>query len=219
MNPPDVLEDLDSLADLLDRLGGIAPSRIRLKPAPGLATEGDLVLNNNRKRSGLVELVEGTLVEKVMGFGESGVEADLIRFLGRYLDQHDIADLLSSSSTMRLDRGVVRLPDLALIRWERYPHRQRPLEAVPEICPDLAVEILSEGNTPEEMARKRREYFAAGTTLVWEIDPRRREVGVYRSPEQCMTLGEGDVLTAEPLLPGFSLPLTDLFRRVPVLPL
>lgn len=218
MNPPHVLEDLDSLADLLDRLGGIAPSRIRLKPAPGLATERDLVINNNHKRSGLVELIEGTLVDKVMGFGESGVEADLIRFLGRYLDQHDVADLLSSSSTMRLYQGVVRLPDLALIRWERYPNRQRPSEAVPEIYPDLAVEILSEGNTGGEMARKRREYFAAGTSLVWEIDPRRREVDVYRSPEQCVTLGEQDILTAAPLLPGFALPLTDLFRRVPVFP-
>jgi hypothetical protein len=39
MNPPHVLEALDSLADLLDRLGGIAPSRIRLKTAPGLASE------------------------------------------------------------------------------------------------------------------------------------------------------------------------------------
>jgi Uma2 family endonuclease len=215
MTPPEVLDEVDSLADLLGRLGDIEPRRVLLHPAPGTATVADLVARNERKHTGLVELVDGTLVEKVMGFSEGGLALDLAFFLQLYLRDHPVADLLSSSSPMRLPGGMVRLPDLALIRWERYPHRQRPREAVPTLVPDLAVEILSESNTAAEMTRKRREYFEAGTTLVWQIDPRRREVAVYTGLEQLQTLTEGDTLTGEPVLPGFTLPVSDLFRRVP----
>lgn len=92
-----------------------------------------------------------------MGFTEGGLVLDLAFFLQLELRDHPVADLVGADSPMRLDEGVVQQPDLALVRWERYPNRQRPREAVSVIYPDLAIEILNEGNTPAEMARKRRE--------------------------------------------------------------
>ena len=61
------------------------------------------------------------------------------------------------------------------------------------------------------MARKRREYFAAGTRLVWEVNPRRRTVTVYTGPRTSTRLTETDTLTGGDVLPGFSLPLAELF--------
>lgn len=84
--------------------------------------------------------------------------------------------------------------------------------------PDLAVEVLSESNTPGEMQVKRKEYFLAGTTLVWQVDPRRRVVVVYAAPEMSVTLTEADTLDGGIVLPGFSLPVRRVFERLPATP-
>jgi hypothetical protein len=69
-----------TVADLLERLGGISPARVLLRPAPGQATEQD-VLEMERRENRLCELEEGTLVEKAMGFRESLLAMAMVRFL------------------------------------------------------------------------------------------------------------------------------------------
>jgi Uma2 family endonuclease len=81
------------------------------------------------------------------------------------------------------------------------------------VAPDLAVEVLSEGNTPQEMNRKLHEYFQAGTRLVWYVDPAARTVTVYESIDRATPLGEHDVLDGGDVLPGFKLSIGELFRR------
>ena len=71
--------------------------------------------------------------------------------------------------------------------WNRLPGRESPKEPIPDLAPDLAVEVLSEGNTKAEMTRKVREYFDAGVILVWLIDPRKRTAQVFEYRE----LGSG----------------------------
>ena len=61
------------------------------------------------------------------------------------------------------------------------------------------------------MARKRREYFQAGTRLVWEVDPVSRTVTVFHSPDEFTLLGATETLEGGAVLPGFALPLGDLF--------
>jgi Uma2 family endonuclease len=107
----------------------------------------------------------------------------------------------------------VRVPDLCVIRWERFPNRRLPREPIPAVAPDLAIEVLSKGNTPGEMRRKLRDYFQAGVRLVWYLDPKARTMEVYTSPEQCTVVGENDVLDGGDVLPGFQLPLKELFAR------
>ena len=132
----------ETMGDLLERLGGIAPQRVLLKPQPGKATEPDL-LRVLSKTDRLYELVDGTLVEKGMGLGEGGLAMDIGRLLGKFLDQHDLGDLFGADSTMRLMPGLVRIPDVSFVGWEKLPNRQRPREPIPDLVPDLAVEVLS----------------------------------------------------------------------------
>jgi Uma2 family endonuclease len=80
------------------------------------------------------------------------------------------------------------------------------------LAPDLAIEVLSEGNTPREMARKGNEYFASGCRLVWLVDPRTRSIVVYTSPAENITLTEKETVTGGDVLPGFLLPLRQPFR-------
>jgi Uma2 family endonuclease len=214
MAPSVSTKPFESMADLLERLGGIAPERVVLKPPPGKATEKHLLRLMDRTGR-LFELVEATLVEKAMGFGEGFLAADIIRLLGKFLDQHDLGDVGGADSPMRLMAGLVRLPDVVFVRWEKLPGRQRPTEAIPDLAPDLAIEVLSEGNTPGEMQRKLKEYFLAGVEVVWFVEPEKRTVEVFTAPDQSTVFTEGQTLDGGTVLPGLQLPVRDLFARVP----
>jgi Uma2 family endonuclease len=65
------------------------------------------------------------------------------------------------------------------------------------------------------MARKRKEYFLAGTRLVWQVNPRKRTVDVYTAPDEFTTLAESETLDGADVLPGFSLPVRALFVNLP----
>jgi Uma2 family endonuclease len=103
---------------------------------------------------------------------------------------------------------------VAFTSWDRLPNRCVPTEPVPELAPNLAIEVLSRSNTPGEMAVKRQEYFTAKVELYWEVDPAVRVVRVYTSPTQETTLTAADILDGGSVLPGFSLPLQDLFAEL-----
>ena len=75
------------------------------------------------------------------------------------------------------------------------------------------MEVISISNTPGEMERKLRDYFKAGVKLVWYIYPKKKQVAVYTGVEECTWLKAGDTLTGEPVLPGFSVPVTQLFAK------
>ena len=168
-----------TMADLRKRLGNIPLDRIRFQPAPGTATVKDVV-DVERRENRSCELVDGTLVEKALGAREAYVAWVLGHLLGLYLDQNDIGVGLSSDGMMRIAPGLVRIPDLSFISWDKLPDRVLPDEPVPDLAPDLAVEILSDGNTPAEMKRKVGEYFDAGVRLVWLIDVKKRSArGLY----------------------------------------
>jgi Uma2 family endonuclease len=204
-------QTIETLADLLDRLG-VPPKRIRFRPPPGTATEADvLAYLNGEKR--LCELVDGVLVEKPMGFYESVLAVILIGFLQAFREQHDLGIVSGPDGTLRLNPGLVRIPDVAFFSWERFPNRELPADAIPDLVPDLAVEVLSEGNTEPEMARKLQEYFRAGVRLVWYIDPRTRTAQVYTSPDDAHRVREDDALDGGAVLPGFRLTLRELFNR------
>jgi Uma2 family endonuclease len=203
-----------NFADLLKHLGDISPQRVRLRPAPGSARERHVIAIHKREER-LYELMEGVLVEKVMGYLESYLAMELGSLLRNFVAEHDLGVVAGADGALRLMQGLVRIPDISFIAWEHLPGRQLPNEALPNLTPDLAVEILSAGNTPGEMDRKLRDYFFAGTRLVWYVDPQRRTVRVYTSPDQCVELSERQTLDGGAVLPGFALPLAQLFARLP----
>jgi Uma2 family endonuclease len=207
------METVETLADLLAQLGGIAPARVRFRPPPGVATEKD-VLDVQAREGRLCELVDGVLVEKGMGFRESLLAGALIEALRGFVRPRNLGLVTGEAGMVRLASGLVRIPDVAFIAWERLPDRRVPTAPIPGLVPDLAVEVLSESNTEAEMTRKRREYFAAGVRLVWYVDPEMRTVEVYTTPDECTTLHAAHTLEGDTVLPGFALPLRELFAEL-----
>lgn len=203
----------ETIADLLERLGGISPERVRFQPPLGTAVEEDVERYKFcRGRKHLLELVDGTLVEKAVGQYESQLAAILIIEIGIFLRRNPLGILLGSDGGHRLDFGLVRMPDVAFITNDRLDAlNSRP--AVVPFAPDLAVEVISPGNTTGEMDRKLREYFDAGVKLVWYAYPETQTVLVYHSVDQVRELKVNDSLDGEDVLPGFTLSLREWFSR------
>ena len=210
---PTLVNNQETLADLVKQLGGISLERIRLHPAPGHATERDLLRLLSRE-DGLFELVDGVLVEKAVGWLKAFLAARLIQFLANFADQHELGIVLGADALVRLRPRRVRIPDVAFYSWRHFPNREIPRDAISDLPPDLAIEVLSESNTPEEIARKLREYFLGGVRLAWIVDPSRCTVEVFTSPDQSVVVTEEQALDGGEVLPGFTLPLRDLFARV-----
>ena len=202
--------EIETLADLLHRLGDIPLERIRFRPYPGTATEQDVVA---LPKGRLYELVDGVLVEKAMGYYESRLAASLIFFLESFLVHNDLGISLAPDGLTRIEAGLVRMPDVSFHSWEHFPNRLLPAGAFLEQAPDLAVEILSPSNTEREMDRKRSEYFTGGSRLVWQVYPPTRRVRVYTSVDVFVELAEEDTLVGEPVLPGFTLSVRRWFER------
>jgi Uma2 family endonuclease len=203
-----------TLADALRGLGGVSPRRVRFNPAPGWATEADLIrIQTHEKRH--YELVDGVLVEKVMGAPQACITSDLLFHVKLFLRDNDLGFTMTPDGPTRLLEGLVRMPDLSFVSWSRMPNREYPTTPIAGVVPNLAAEVLSEGNTRGEIARKLKEYFLAGVELVWVIDPFQRTVAVYTAPDRVTTLGEKATLDGGAVLPGFTMPVKELFARLP----
>lgn len=210
-SPPQVFENV---ADLIERLGDVPLDRVMAAPVPpGRATEAD-VLDIHRRSGRLFELVEGVLVEKPMGVRESLLAGAIIAFLRAFAIPRDLGFVTGADGAMRLFPGLVLIPDVSFVAWTTVPGRRVPAEPIPDLAPDLAVEVLSPSNTEKEMARKRASYFKAGVRLVWIIDPETRTARAYTGPDQAVQFDASGVLDGGDVLPGFLLPLGDLFGEL-----
>jgi len=202
-----------SLADMLHRLGDVPPSRVRYVPNGGPVTEKDII-RIRAKEGRLFELVDGILVEKAMGMRESLLAVYIATILHNFVHPRKLGLVAGADGMMKLSEGLVRIPDMSFIAWNDIPGGKVPKKPVPRLAPTLAVEVLSENNTAGEIKRKRRDYFKAGSSLMWVVNPRRRTVAVYTNPARPTTMRETDTLDGGDVLPGLSLPLTDLFAEL-----
>ncbi len=209
-----VATEVNTMQDVLDRLGGVPLRRLRARPEPGRATEADLIAINASGET-LCELVDGVLVEKGVGFAESILAGAIIALLREFVIPRNLGVVASPDGMIRLFPGLIRAPDVAFISWARLPGGGVPRDPVPMLAPELVVEVLSESNTKREMERKRQEYFSAGVDVVWEIDPETRTAQAYRrGVAPALQLDESAVLESADVLPGFQLPLSRLFGEL-----
>jgi Uma2 family endonuclease len=199
-----------SLRRLRRHLGMIPPERIILAPMPGMAMPKD-VLYLDDHHDVICELIDGVLVRKPMGFEESVLALFIAHQILSYLEKHDLGIVSGEAGFLELEPKQIRAPDVAFFSWQRLPNGRVPKKRIPSLIPDLAVEVLSDSNTPQEMDRKRRELFAKGTRLVWVVDPQQKTVEVFTSPEDPIVLKAGDMLDGGEVLPGFKLKLNKLF--------
>ena len=206
----------DNAADWLHALGDVPLERIVMDPWPGSATEDDLCLFVERDKR-LCELVDGTLVKKPVGFSEGRLAITIAWVLLNWVRPRGLGDVFGADTMMRMQNERIRLPDVSFISTDRLRALGDPPPKIPTIAPDLAVEVLSDGNTAEEMDQKLKEYFESGTRLAWLVDPKRRVVAVYEPAEFSRTgiptkiLTESDSLDAGGVLPGFTVSVAELF--------
>ena len=159
------------------------------------------------------ELVQGVLVELMAASEEH--ERTVIR-TGRHLDihvdDHDLGRVYGSNRgyvTVFSSPASSRMPDVSFVSNARLDQ--------PELAgmlyngaPDLAVEILSDSNTPAEIAQKTAEYLSAGGKAVWVIDIDARTLTVHTADASPLTLTDADTVDGADYLPGFACPVADL---------
>jgi Uma2 family endonuclease len=159
------------------------------------------------------ELVKGVIVEMSPTGDVHGVVAAWVgHLILAHVDAHDLGEVAAAETGFRLstDPDTVRAPDVAVIRKERLePMTGRYYT----IAPDLAVEVVSPGDTASDIHDKVRDFLQAGTRLVWVIYPSSRTVVVH-TLARSETL-EGDApLDGGEVLPGFKLPASDVFGKL-----
>lgn len=160
------------------------------------------------------EIIDGMRVDLPPMSADSAVLANRI---ARHLSNFGIDQNLGEAYTETLfklplpvDRN--RRPDVAFISYSRWA-KSRPIPATDEwdVLPDLCVEVVSPTDRADEIMDKVREYFQAGVRLVWVFYPRHGVVYVYESLTAVRGLIRADSLNGGAVLPGFRLPLTELF--------
>ena len=200
-------------ADLVEHFGPIPLWRVRMVPAPGTATEQDVIDIHDREDR-LCELVDGVLVEKTVGYQESYLAIFISSLIFNFVQERGLGIVLGADGMSKLAPGLIRIPDVSFIPWERHPNRRIPALPFVPFAPSLAVEVLSPSNTAKEMDRKLKDYFSSGVRLVWYVDPVNRTAEVFTAVGQSIVLGEGEALDGGNQLPGFTLPLATLFAEL-----
>ncbi len=156
-----------------------------------------------------LELIGGDIVEVVSNNYSSMVAARINGFLFVYLQQNPIGYLTGADGGYCV--GDERyIPDVAFVSKSRQPAPSR--DAYNAIAPDLAVEVLSPSDQQDILRLKIVNYLAAGTT-VWVVNPDNQTVEVYTPGQRAYRLGPADTLTGGDLLPGFALPVKDIFPQ------
>lgn len=161
------------------------------------------------------ELVDGELVN----MGNSGMEhgylaSNLTIFLGGYVLAHKLGVICDSSTAFTMKAGNKRAPNVSFITKERLQGIKRLPKGFFSGAPDLVVEIISPNNTFAELHGKMIEYFANECRLAWLIHPDEQSILVYRSPRPDRLLKITDNLDGEEIIPGFSMPISNLFMEL-----
>jgi Uma2 family endonuclease len=178
--------------------------------APKLITADDLLAMGD---IGRCELIYGELVMMSPAGAEHGIVALCFgSFLREFVDANGLGYVFAAGTGFMVSRNpdLLRAADASFVRKARIPG------AIPsgfiEGVPDLAVEVVSPGDTRREVAEKVDMWLANGTAVVWVADPKSQTVLVRRVGETPAKLAIGDEIRDEPMLPGFVLPLTKVFK-------
>jgi Uma2 family endonuclease len=160
----------------------------------------------------LYEVVNGQRVVKPMSTYENVLGGELHGFLRDYARANNLG---RATVEVMFDLPNVdsdRRPDVAFVSFSRWPQNRRPPSTHAwAVVPELAAEVVSPTDDMADVMEKVDEYFRVGVTLVWLILPQQERVYVYTSPIAVRVLSRTDELTGDPVLPGFRLPLAELF--------
>ncbi len=148
--------------------------------------------------------------------GAHGVIAGvLFAALNRFVEERHLGLCLPDNTGFLLPNleDTVRSPDVAFIRADRLP-QEGVGRGWMNVAPDLVVEVLSPDETPAMLDEKLDDYRAAGTQLIWVVDPLRRGVSIRRPGADDRWVSEREDLCGDGILAGFSMPVAQLFARL-----
>ncbi|MBP0018047.1 MAG: Uma2 family endonuclease [Cyanobacteria bacterium SBLK] len=188
---------------------------LNLKPFFEFSHDQFYELCQNHRDLRFERTARGELIIMPLLGGESGKrEADLITLLGIWNMRSRLGRVFSSSTGFILPNGATRSPDVAWVvleRWE-YLTREQRQKFVP-LCPDFLIELRSESDSLAPVQRKMEEYIENGLRLGWLIDPRNRQVEIYRENREKEVLENCDRLAGEDILSGFILDLSVIWEE------
>jgi len=163
---------------------------------------------------GRCELINGELIQLTPAGNAHGVIALRIgRRIGEYVDDHDLGAAYAAETGFFLTRDPdnVRAPDVAFVKRSRA--MDEASAGFVEGAPDLVVEVVSTTDTASYIAEKVETWLHHGTQLVWVADPHTQTVTAYYPDHHATIYHVGETLPGDPVLPGFALPLDDVFRK------
>jgi len=160
------------------------------------------------------ELLAGfVLSEPHPGSRHGRVIARLVRLIENFVEPRQLGFTLTGEAgyVLATDPPTVLIPDVSYLSFARGKDHVEATTPFPG-APDLAIEVLSPSNRPAEIRRKVSTYLSAGCPLVWVVDPKHRTVTIHAGPDAGTVLWEDNVLEGGAVIPGFSIPVRELFR-------
>lgn len=161
----------------------------------------------------IFEFINGEIVEVPFNAFASKIAAKILTFIGMFLLEHDIGHVTGADGGYMVN-GDRYAPDVAYISYERQPELAK--KGYNSNPPELAVEVISDKNNTEEhriLRLKLSNYLAAGV-VVWIVDPEDQVIEVHTPGKASQEIDEEGILTAEDILPGFKLPVKNIFRNL-----
>jgi Uma2 family endonuclease len=157
------------------------------------------------------ELVAGELREMTpVGRPHARTHQRINRSLDAHVIEHGLGEVYSEYGyVLENEPATVRAPDLSFVRTDRLGESSDQGYFIG--VPDLAIEIVSPNDRPSEVRAKVKEYLETGTAMVIVADPQNRDVVVHRSGRAALELTESDVIDGEDVVPGWKLPVRDIF--------
>jgi Uma2 family endonuclease len=160
---------------------------------------------------GRYELVDGQLMERNVSKRSSRVSTRLLVFLGHFVSANNLGVVFQS------DLGLQIFRDANRVRFADGSFYAGGHEEIPDgpgflrTPPDLVFEVVSEHDGAVDLDLKVTEYLQAGVRLVWVVYPDSNKVNVFRPGQLAARLSVGDFPDGEDVVPGFSLPVADIF--------
>jgi len=192
----------------------IHPVVLRLKPVLHL-TDDQLFELCQLNRDWRIEYTDqGELIVMPPTGGETGDQnAEITRQLRGWAKGDETGIAFDSSTGFKLPNGATRSPDGAWVRRSRLAGltRDQKQKFLP-LCPEFVIELRSPTDNLLALQRKMQEYLDNGAQLGWLIDPLTRHVHIYLPQRPPEILEAPNTVSAEPLLPSFTLDLQTIWE-------
>jgi Uma2 family endonuclease len=158
------------------------------------------------------ELIGGELVMmSPAGFDHGRFASRIVAALENHVSRHGLGIVTTAEAGFQLahDPDTVRAPDVAFVRADRIP--PDGVRGYFQGAPDLAVEVVSPSDRPDEVAAKVQDWLQAGCSMVWVVEPKDGTVTIHRPGNKDTILTTSDAITGGEVLPEYSMPVARIF--------